>query len=468
LSALATELSQSQAAREQVQSLDLRVAKLEGSEGRLAETRKDLDECVTRHNELSGELEKQAELRALHAAAVVEARRLQGRNELGQLVGELESATVGESARLRSLQEESSLLDEQRSALTALQERLGAIEEELASLGDPRKQQSQYLAEAARQAEVEADLARELKRRDDVAEAYRMFSEELLPFETLDEEVAGRRETITTYRPVYETYLRNGVEAAQVSERGAAVREALERLETARERECAVAAERETTAELYAAEEHEELKCQAREVGEQLAAKKSVLQRDQQELRSLEEELTRLLRQRGKLMERQAERGELGTVTDAMAFIRDTIKSAGPAVTETLLAHISQGANDIFSEIMNDHTVELRWDRDYEVLAQRGAEIRKFNQLSGGEQMSAALAVRMALLKEMSEVDFAFFDEPTQNMDGERRTNLANQISEIRGFDQLIVISHDDTFEHHTENLIRLTKTHEETQLETD
>ena len=82
--------------------------------------------------------------------------------------------------------------------------------------------------------------------------------------------------------------------------------------------------------------------------------------------------------------------------------------------------------------------------------------------------MSAALAVRMALLKEMSEVDFAFFDEPTQNMDGERRTNLANQISEIRGFDQLIVISHDDTFEHHTENLIRLTKTHEETQLETD
>ena len=177
--------------------------------------------------------------------------------------------------------------------------------------------------------------------------------------------------------------------------------------------------------------------------------------------------MDRLLREQDKLQERLAERGELGRVTNAMAFIRDTIKSAGPAVTETLLAHISQGANDIFSEIMDDHTVELRWDRDYEVLAQRGAEIRKFNQLSGGEQMSAALAVRLALLKEMSEVDFAFFDEPTQNMDGERRTNLATQIGEIRGFDQLIVISHDDTFEHHTENLIRLTKIHEATQLET-
>jgi exonuclease SbcC len=67
----------------------------------------------------------------------------------------------------------------------------------------------------------------------------------------------------------------------------------------------------------------------------------------------------------------------------------------------------------------------------------------------------------------MSDVDFAFFDEPTQNMDGERRSNLAMQIGEIRGFDQLIVISHDDTFEHHTENVIRIAKSHEETRLET-
>jgi exonuclease SbcC len=66
----------------------------------------------------------------------------------------------------------------------------------------------------------------------------------------------------------------------------------------------------------------------------------------------------------------------------------------------------------------------------------------------------------------MSEVDFAFFDEPTQNMDGDRRTNLADQIRAVRGFEQLIVISHDDTFEHHTDNLIRLRKVHEETELE--
>jgi DNA repair protein SbcC/Rad50 len=51
-------------------------------------------------------------------------------------------------------------------------------------------------------------------------------------------------------------------------------------------------------------------------------------------------------------------------------------------------------------------------------------------------------------------------------MDGERRTNLADQIRQVRGFDQLIVISHDDTFEQHTDNLIRLQKINDETRVE--
>ncbi len=72
--------------------------------------------------------------------------------------------------------------------------------------------------------------------------------------------------------------------------------------------------------------------------------------------------------------------------------------------------------------------------------------------------MSAALAVRLALLKKLSTLNLAFFDEPTQNMDEQRRSNLAEQIRRVRGFDQLIVISHDDTFEQGLDGLIRLRK----------
>ena len=70
--------------------------------------------------------------------------------------------------------------------------------------------------------------------------------------------------------------------------------------------------------------------------------------------------------------------------------------------------------------------------------------------------MAAALAVRLALLKELSEVNLAFFDEPTTNMDEERRRNLAQQIGRIKDFQQLFVISHDDSFEGFTDQVIML------------
>src|SRR5260370_38985590 len=80
--------------------------------------------------------------------------------------------------------------------------------------------------------------------------------------------------------------------------------------------------------------------------------------------------------------------------------------------------------------------------------------------------MSAALAVRLALLKKLSTLNIAFFDEPTQNMDELRRMNLAEQIRRVRGFDQLIVISHDDTFEQGLDSLVRLKKVDGETRLQ--
>jgi len=70
--------------------------------------------------------------------------------------------------------------------------------------------------------------------------------------------------------------------------------------------------------------------------------------------------------------------------------------------------------------------------------------------------MCAALAVRLALLKVLADIDIAFFDEPTTNMDRARRESLAEAIGRIKTFQQLFVISHDDTFEQVTENVIVL------------
>ena len=65
--------------------------------------------------------------------------------------------------------------------------------------------------------------------------------------------------------------------------------------------------------------------------------------------------------------------------------------------------------------------------------------------------MVAALSVRLALLKQL-------FDEPTINMDAERRERLAQQIGQVRDFDQLFVISHDDTFEQSVDHVVDVTR----------
>ncbi len=90
------------------------------------------------------------------------------------------------------------------------------------------------------------------------------------------------------------------------------------------------------------------------------------------------------------------------------------------------------------------------------ILEENGYD-RPFINLSGGEQMAAALSVRLALLKQLSDIRLAFFDEPTTNMDAARRERLAEQISHIterKTFDQLFVISHDDTFEGYVDNVV--------------
>ena len=142
---------------------------------------------------------------------------------------------------------------------------------------------------------------------------------------------------------------------------------------------------------------------------------------------------------------------ELYAATD---FIRDTLRKAGPLVTESYLYNISIDANLLFREITGEGGRALRWSKDYDIMLEEGGHERSFINMSGGEQMVAALSVRLALLKQLSDIRVAFFDEPTVNMDAERRERLAQQIGQVRDFDQLFVISHDDTFEQTVEHVV--------------
>ncbi|MCE8424234.1 MAG: SMC family ATPase [Candidatus Methanoperedens sp.] len=139
-------------------------------------------------------------------------------------------------------------------------------------------------------------------------------------------------------------------------------------------------------------------------------------------------------------------------------FIRETIKNSSEFIVNEFIGEISHEASNIFSEIMDDHSSGLKWANDYDIEIDSSGETKSFRQLSGGERMSAALSVRLALLKALSNCDFVFLDEPTQNMDEIRREKLSEEITKIHGFKQVFVISHDDTFNEKYEYVIKIEK----------
>lgn len=171
----------------------------------------------------------------------------------------------------------------------------------------------------------------------------------------------------------------------------------------------------------------------------------------------LENEMKRLKEIRISLEEKIKGKKRLEKIGETTEFIRSTLKEAAPRVARNYVYHVSAEANHMFREIIGNAEQTLKWTEDYGIsLEEKGCE-RPFQNLSGGEKMAAALSVRLALLKQLSDVRIAFFDEPTTNMDAERRDRLAEQISRItekQTFDQLLVISHDDTFEEYVDDVI--------------
>ena len=139
------------------------------------------------------------------------------------------------------------------------------------------------------------------------------------------------------------------------------------------------------------------------------------LQREQ--LAEAQAEVARLGEVQKELVAACAERDELQEVQALLEYLRRVLRDAGPKITQALVEVISLQAARLYADIMADHSARLRWTDDYEILLAASGRERTFKQLSGGEQMAAALSVRLALLREVSDIDVAFFDEPTANLD---------------------------------------------------
>lgn len=215
----------------------------------------------------------------------------------------------------------------------------------------------------------------------------------------------------------------------------------------------------------YDREKHIGERSELQNVERKLVETKTNLENSTKREAELKEKIRALKAIKFKMADDFKEQERLQKVGEATAFIRATLKEAAPRVAKNYVFHVSMEANQMFRDISGNAERTLRWTEDYGIELEEDGYERPFQNLSGGEQMAAALSVRLALLKQLSDVRLAFFDEPTMNMDAERRERLAEQISSItekQTFDQLFVISHDDTFENYVDNVLTIRSDEEE------
>lgn len=184
-------------------------------------------------------------------------------------------------------------------------------------------------------------------------------------------------------------------------------------------------------------------------------------------LDSLARDIEQMEETRRRMEEYRAQARELTQADATAALLADLFRRAGGRVAELYTKRISAWAASMYRAVAQDGA-ELQFDTEYDaklVDIYKGSErSRSFNQLSGGQRMIAALCVRIAMLTCFAGLPVAFFDEPTENIDAEKKQNLAENLKKmLGGFTQIFIISHDDAFDRLTENVIYLEETREGT-----
>lgn len=334
---------------------------------------------------------------------------------------------------------------------------LEEIRAKLKFLDNPKAKIQLYETEARREAELREKIAEIEKNLERLESDRRIVAEKLETYKDLDANwarYAGERDRTAA---AHREFLTNETLAKTLPERETefeTARTKLADLETEAQR---AATDFEKASENYDRETHRREKDALANIERQQTETRANLENTTRRRQQLAEELERLKEIRRQMQAEFLEKERLEKVGEATAFIRETLKEAAPRVARNYVFHVSMEANQMFREISGNAERTLKWTEDYGIALEENGYERPFVNLSGGEQMAAALSVRLALLKQLSDVRLAFFDEPTTNMDAERRERLAEQISQItkkRTFDQLFVISHDDTFEEYVDNVV--------------
>ena len=219
---------------------------------------------------------------------------------------------------------------------------------------------------------------------------------------------------------------------------------------------------------IYQASEHQDARTKQGLLVSAIATLKADLANLDKDIARLTGEIAALTLIAGEIALKIAEIERLKEQGELVKFLRSQVfKNVSSQLSERFREEISFRADRIYRSIAESDE-ELFWGENYQVVLKDMSDgvirERTDDQLSGGQMMSAVVALRLALLQTIG-ARIAFFDEPTSNLDQERRENLARAFRAIdvgqeevteHWYDQLFLVSHDVSFTEITDQTIQL------------
>jgi len=455
---------------------------IEGLINQLASGERELSKKIAEVKESPSRLGKLAEERALALKAIEETdKKLKEKADLEKEKLDLEERAKSFLLQLSTISGKSGEIDEMsesvekdiRNASTELElqkkhistlknqieerdSRLEEVKSKIKSLNELKKKTEEELASRSSEIDAQTSIVKE-------------FAEELGKLPGLRAEIEEIRRAMVFNKSDYERFNKYVTLAGYLEEYSGLCRASLERC---RKKAAGVTGLRKEIIALEKSFDYgrlEELKRNETKAEESYALKRDETISIGRDIVSLRADLKNFaeMEENKKLKKRAGEKTSRKIKLAEM--IRDNLNLTGERITAGFRDAIERKATLDYQRISGTEE-SIRWNEDYEVSVKASeygdGSVRSFSNLSGGEQVLVSLCLRAAMTGVLSGARFAVFDEPTSNLDKERKELLAHSLRELFGeLDQSIIVTHDDVFSEMAQKVIRLNGRNEDESL---
>ncbi|WP_456399974.1 AAA family ATPase [Mesoaciditoga sp.] len=276
------------------------------------------------------------------------------------------------------------------------------------------------------------------------------------------DEILKLRQKLTELRPFYEEYNKKIEMAKEVEHLLLKVRDEEEEKKKIEAELSEITEKIENLSKIYNEKKHFNLMEEANSTNEKLKVLNSKITEVKGELMGINREIEKLKEKKKLLEEIEKELSLLKKKKKFVQEFRNMLNGMGGKVAERYRKYLASKATFKYRELTNKSD-KIEWRNDYDVhlVSQINGKIsdRSFSHLSGGEQMVVALCLRAALNEMFSTSKFVIFDEPTVNLDAERKRALSEYLPKLfKDMEQVIVITHDESFREMAEKIVFIEK----------